>query len=65
VFRKDRLGCGGGGVFIAVKSDIPAYELPDLAESPENESLWASIHLAKAKVLYICAFYKPPSAPSS
>ena len=65
VFRKDRLGCGGGGVFIAVKSDIPAYELPDLAENPENESIWASIHLAKAKVLYICAFYKPPSAPSS
>ena len=65
MFRKERSDCGGGGVFIAVKSDIPAHELPDIASNPEDESIWASIHIEKTKVLHVCAFYKPPSAPST
>ena len=65
VFRKERVNSGGGGIFIAVKSSIPASELLDISKNPEDESLWASVHLAKQKTLYICAFYKPPSASSS
>ena len=65
VFRKERVNSGGGGIFIAVKSSIPASELPDISTNPEDESLSASVHLAKQKTLYMCAFYKPPSASSS
>ncbi|XP_048583255.1 uncharacterized protein LOC125562943 [Nematostella vectensis] len=65
VFRKERSGSGGGGIFIAVKHDIPSYELPDITTNPEDESLWAAIRCANKKTVYICAFYKPPDAPAT
>ena len=65
VLRKERPNTDGGGVFVAVKSDIPVRKLPEIATDPEDESLWASIHLTKKKILFVCAYYKFPAAPVS
>lgn len=56
-FRKDRAGKRGGGVMIAVRSDIVCIETPELGT--EGELLWIKIESSKHRPLYVCSFYRP------
>ena len=58
IFRKDRITTTtGGGVFLAIRSDLIAREEPDL--SANCESIWASIHMKGSQAVYFGAFYRP------
>ena len=65
IYRKDRSHCSGGGLFIAVNTSLPSHSVEDIAIDSTDESLWVSVRTSLSKELYLCAFYKPPSAPSS
>ena len=65
IYRKERQIEGGGGVFLAVKSDIVSVDHHELSADPNDELIWASIKLTRAKELHLCSFYKSPSAPAS
>lgn len=66
MYRKDRSQSGGGGVFIAVKREIPSHASLEYSdERDDNESLWVPVRMANLKELHLCAFYKPPNATSS
>lgn len=66
MYCKDRLQSGGGGILIAIKSEIPSHaSLKYSDESDDNESIWVSVWMAKLKELHLCVYYKPPNAPSS
>ena len=60
IIRKERVGGGGGGVFILFIQDLPLLEEPFLLS--EVEIIWAKLHLTKAKPVYICSFYRPPGS---
>ena len=61
LYRKDRLNQAyGGGVLIAVRSEIVSSACPDL--DTDCELLWVQIDLTGAKSLYIGAFYTPPDS---
>ena len=45
VIRKERVGGGGGGVFILFIQDLPLLEEPFLLS--EVEIIWAKLHLTK------------------
>ena len=55
VFRRDRVS-GGGGVFIAVKDNIPCYERTDLMMD-DTELLWCHLTLQDQNIL-VGAFYR-------
>ena len=65
IHRADRLDRDGGGNFIAVIASIPSYVIEDLPVDPDDESLWVSVRTTRSKEIFLCAFYKPPSAPAS
>ena len=65
IYRKDRSHCGGSGLFIAVNASLPSHSVEDIAIDSTDESLWVSVRSSLRKELHLCAFYKPPSAPSS
>ena len=65
IHRADRLDRDGGGNFIAVIASIPSYVIEDLPVDPDDESLWVSVRTTRSKEIFLCAFYKPPSAPTS
>ena len=66
IYRKERTSCGGGGIFLLVKSDLPSYPMDFSHDAiEENESLWVRIQMTKVKVLHLCIFYKPPDEPAS
>ena len=65
VYRKERLSPGGGGVFLMVRSSIPSSLVPFPSHSEDDESLWVRVHVGKTKSVYLCSYYKPPSAPVS
>ena len=56
IYRKDRNRLGGG-VLIAVRSDLNSHEVPELAT--ECEMIWAAIKLHGRKTLYVCSYYRP------
>ncbi|XP_038074867.1 uncharacterized protein LOC119742770 [Patiria miniata] len=57
IFRNDRqTDTSGGGVFLAIKSNLMAKEEPDL--NTNCESVWASIHIKGNPTLYLGAFYR-------
>ena len=39
--------------------------IEDLPVDPDDESLWVSVRTTRSKEIFLCAFYKPPSAPAS
>ncbi|PFX29786.1 hypothetical protein AWC38_SpisGene5395 [Stylophora pistillata] len=55
----------GGGVFLAVADNLTSIGHPEFCTDDSNESVWASIKLRGNKLLHLCSFYKPPSAPVS
>ena len=65
VHQKERHDCGGGGIFIAVKVDIPSNMIDNLSTDPEDESLWVSVLVSINKELFSCVFYKQPLAPAT
>ena len=65
IYRKERATVGGGGVFLAVKSDIVSIDQPELSTDHDDELVWASVKLERAKELFLCSLYKPPRAPVS
>ena len=50
---------GGGGVFIAFKSNIPLIEEPSL--SSDAEVVWAKLCISNSKPVFVCSFYRPPN----
>ena len=65
IYRKERATVGGGGVLLAVKSDIVSIDQPELSTDHDDELVWASVKLERAKELFLCSLYKPPRAPVS
>ena len=57
IFRRDRVS-GGGGIFIAVRDDIPCYEITDLAID-NTELIWCQLTLKDQNIL-VGAFYRQP-----
>ena len=57
VFRRDREHTKGGGVFIAVSSDLVCSREYKL--ETDCEILWVKICIAGCKSLHICAYYNP------
>jgi len=57
MYRKDRTSKGGGGIFIAVRSDLNSYIVPEL--STDCEIIWVAVKLAGRKTLYLCSYYRP------
>ena len=43
MFRKDRMGRGGGGVLLYIKETIPAYEVQILEEADCKEAIWCKL----------------------
>ena len=60
VFRRDRIGKVGGGVFIAVKNGIQATRRLDL--EPESSELVATELIASNKNRFLFTFYRPPNS---
>ena len=56
IYRKDRNRLGGG-VLIAVRSNLNSHEVPELAT--DCEMIWAAIKLQGRKTLYVCSYYRP------
>jgi len=58
VYRRDRTGSIGGGVFIAVKNDIQSTE-----ESNEYQTEMLSVNIGTVcGRIHLCAVYRPPSS---
>jgi hypothetical protein len=59
VYRKDRTA-NGGGVFLAIRSDIVVVDRPEF--DSDAEVTWASIEFAKNGCLYLGSYYRPPNS---
>ena len=57
IFRRDRAGKQGGGVFIAVNTDIIA--LREIELETDCELIWVKITIAGCKALHVCCYYRP------
>lgn len=57
IYRKDRTGRKGGGVFLAISIDILSSEQPEL--DTDCEIIWAKVDIIGVKSIYIGAYYKP------
>ena len=62
ILRKDR-NLHGGGTFLAFKDTLIATEMPEL--DTNSEIIWANLHFANSKSLYLASFYRPPNADFS
>jgi len=67
VYRRDReMGLGGktdgGGVLMAVSSDLWSCAKPEWSNSGVCENLWISIKLNGGKFVHLCCVYVPPHA---
>ena len=63
IYRKERYDCGGGGIFIAVRTDIPSRLIGKLSTDPEDESLWVFVRVSHNKELsyvYFTNHHQPP-----
>ena len=54
IYRKERVSGNGGGVFLAISSNLTSISHPEF--SADAESIWASIK-SGSKELYLCSFY--------
>ena len=43
MFRKDRMGRGGGGMLLYIKDNIPAYEVQLSEEADYNDAIWCKL----------------------
>ena len=59
IIRKDR-DKNGGGVFLAIKNSLIVSELPGLDFN--SEIVWANLHFANAKSIYLASYYRTPNA---
>ena len=59
VYRKDRKGTIGGGVLIAIRTDVISEQL---SADSDTESIYATVTLEKGNRLIIGALYRPPSS---
>ena len=57
IIRKDRT-IGGGGVFLALSSQIPFL---DLTINTSAEMIWGKITPTQGEAIYICSFYRLPN----
>ena len=57
VFRRDRSHTSGGGVFIAVSSDLISTR--KINWETDCEMVWVEIRIKGCKNLYGCTFYNP------
>ena len=57
--RKDR-DKNGGDVFLAIKNSLIVSELPELDSN--SEIVWANLHFANAKSIYLASYYRTPNA---
>ena len=57
IYRRDRIGQTGGGIFIAIQNRITSQEMPDIKSNCED--LWVKLELVGNKPLVIGAYYKP------
>ena len=60
MFRKDRLGRRGGGVFLYIKENIPAYEVQLSEEADCNEAIWGKLVTGQTTVT-IGVVYRCPN----
>ena len=58
IYRKDRTGRKGGGVFLAISTDILSSEQPEL--DTDCEIIWAKVDIIGVKSIYIGAYYINP-----
>ena len=65
IYRKESEFGSGGGVFLAIADTLTSIGHPEFCSDDSNKSVWASIKLRGNKLLHLCSFYKPPSAPVS
>ena len=56
IFRKDRKGKRGGGVFLAIKHSLNPTSQPELDSSAEV--IWAKVDIPCLKNVNICSYYK-------
>ena len=61
IFRKDRTGKIGGGVLVAIKSELEALHHPDL-ERPDCELVVVQIKNLNSKPVILYTFYRPPNS---
>lgn len=64
VFRRDREStssskCDGGGVLIAVRKDIDAYQR--IEWQSDAEDIWVTLRTSNTKNIHICCVYLPPA----
>ena len=59
IIPKDR-DKNGGGVFLAIKNSLIVSELPELDSN--SEIVWANLHFANAKSIYLASYYRTPNA---
>ena len=60
VLRKDR-NRNGGGVFLAIKSEIVSEEKPTFGK--DCEIIWSSVKIGNYKTLHLASCYRPPNSP--
>ena len=61
IFRKDRTGKIGGGVLVAIKSELEVLRRPDL-ERPDCELVVVQIKNQNRKPVTLYTFYRPPNS---
>ena len=61
IFRKDRTGKIGGGVHVAIKSELEVLHRPDL-ERPDCELVVVQIKNQNRKPVTLYTFYRPPNS---
>ena len=58
VFRKDRCGQTGGGVFILVSERLVSHEPEKLKSDGDCELVWAQVQVPGTSQLFIGSFYR-------
>ena len=59
LYRKDR-NKNGGGVLIAVRTNLKSFIVPEL--TTDCEIIWAGVKLLGRKTLYLCSYYRPKTS---
>ena len=60
VYRRDRVGEGGGGVALLIKSCYASTEVASVSADPKCELIWVEVELRDKKKLLVSSFYRQP-----